>query len=41
MASGWAKDDAVQDQIDASIEEGVKRARDQLAGGEKMRRVWG
>lgn len=34
MASGWAKDGAVQDQIDASIEEAVRHARSQLAGGE-------
>lgn len=31
MATGWAKDGAVQDQIDASIADAVQRARDQLA----------
>lgn len=30
MAGGWAKDGAVQEQIDASIEEAVERARQQL-----------
>jgi len=30
VAGGWAKDGAVQDQIDASIEEAVERARQQL-----------
>ena len=37
MASGWAKDGAVQDQIDASIAEAVKRARDRMAGGDGLR----
>tara|TARA_B100001123_G_C15117699_1_gene950044 strand:+ start:273 stop:539 length:267 start_codon:yes stop_codon:yes gene_type:complete len=30
MASGWAKDGAVQEQIDASIEDAVRRARSRL-----------
>ncbi len=30
MAGGFAKDGAVQDQIDANINDAVKRARDQL-----------
>ena len=34
MASGWARDGAVQEQIDASVEDAVKLAREQLAGGE-------
>lgn len=34
MAGGWSKDGAVQDQIDASVEDEVKRARSQLASGE-------
>lgn len=34
MAGGWSKDGAVQDQIDASVEDAVKRARSQLAAGE-------
>lgn len=33
MASGWAKDGAVQDQIDASIEDAVKLARSRLPEG--------
>ncbi|MET1080667.1 MAG: DksA/TraR family C4-type zinc finger protein [Pseudomonas sp.] len=34
MASGWANDDAVQEQIDSSIEDAVQRARNQLPRGE-------
>ncbi|MGM0769635.1 MAG: DksA/TraR family C4-type zinc finger protein [Pseudomonadota bacterium] len=34
MAGGWSRDGAVQDQIDASVEDEVKRARSQLASGE-------
>lgn len=34
MAGGWSRDGAVQDQIDASVEDEVKRARSQLATGE-------
>lgn len=34
MAGGWAKDGAIQDQIDASIEDAVARARSQLGTGE-------
>ena len=33
MAGGFAKDGAVQDQIDASIEDAVNRARSQLPSG--------
>jgi phage/conjugal plasmid C-4 type zinc finger TraR family protein len=36
MAGGWARDGAVQDQIDASVEDGVKRARSQLPRGESL-----
>ena len=36
MASGWAKDGAVQEQIDASVEDAVKVARGQLTGGESQ-----
>lgn len=32
MAGGWTRDGAVQDQIDASVEDAVNRARSQLAG---------
>ena len=37
MASGWAKDGAVQDQIDASVAEAVKLARSQMARGESLK----
>ena len=37
MAGGWAKDGAVQDQIDASVEDAVQRARSRLARGESRR----
>ncbi len=33
MATGWAGDGAVQDQIDATIKDGIKRARSQLPHG--------
>lgn len=33
MANGWAGDDAVQQQIDASVQEAVERARAQLPEG--------
>jgi phage/conjugal plasmid C-4 type zinc finger TraR family protein len=33
MATGWAQDGAVQEQIDSSIEEAVQRARDRLPRG--------
>ena len=36
MATGWAKEGAVQEQIDASIAEAVERARAQLARGESL-----
>jgi phage/conjugal plasmid C-4 type zinc finger TraR family protein len=38
MAGGFAKDGAVQDQIDATIEDAVKHARDQLPKGESLKR---
>ena len=34
MAVGWAQDGAVQDQIDASVEDAVKLARSRLPEGE-------
>lgn len=37
MAGGFAKDGAVQDQIDATIEDAVKHARDQLPRGESLK----
>lgn len=36
MAGGFAKDGAVQDQIDATIEDAIKRARSQLPKGESL-----
>ena len=37
MAGGFAKDGAVQDQIDATVEDAVNRARDQLPRGESLK----
>lgn len=37
MATGWARDGAVQEQIDASVEDGVKRARSRLPRGTSRR----
>ena len=37
MACGWTRDGAVQDQIDASVEDAVKRARSRLPQGESLR----
>ncbi len=34
MAVGWSRDGAGQDQIDATIEDGVDRARSRLPSGE-------
>ena len=34
MAGGWSKDGAVQDQIDASVEDAVLQARSNLPQGE-------
>lgn len=36
MASGWARDGAVQDQIDASVADAVEKARSQLPSGESL-----
>ena len=36
MAGGFAKDGAVQDQIDATVEDAVKHAREQLPRGESL-----
>jgi phage/conjugal plasmid C-4 type zinc finger TraR family protein len=33
MATGWAGDGAVQEQIDATIKDGIKRARSRLPKG--------
>lgn len=36
MAGGWSSDGAVQDQIDATIEDAVQRARSGLPRGESL-----
>ena len=36
MAGGWSKDGAVQDQIDASVEDAVAHARQQLHEGDSL-----
>jgi phage/conjugal plasmid C-4 type zinc finger TraR family protein len=33
MATGWAGDGAVQDQIDATVKDAIKRARSRLPSG--------
>ena len=33
MATGWAGDGAVHDQIDATVKDGVRRAQSRLAAG--------
>lgn len=38
MAGGFAKDGAVQEQIDATIEDGVNYVRSQLPGGKSLKR---
>lgn len=37
MATGWANDGAVQEQIDATIKDGIQRARSQLPQGPGLR----
>ena len=36
MAGGWSRDGAVQDQIDASVEDAIARARSKLESGESL-----
>ena len=36
MATGWAGDGAVQDQIDATVKDAIKRARSRLPQGESL-----
>ena len=38
MATGWAGDGAVQDQIDATIKDGIQRVRSRLAQGPGLER---
>ncbi|MHC9085328.1 DksA/TraR family C4-type zinc finger protein [Luteimonas sp. RIT-PG2_3] len=37
MATGWAGDGAVQDQIDATVKDAIERARAQLGKGPGLR----
>lgn len=36
MANGWAKDGAVQEQIDDSVDDAVRRVRDRLPAGKSL-----
>lgn len=36
MATGWAQDGAVQDQIDATVKDGVTRAQSRLPSGPSL-----
>jgi phage/conjugal plasmid C-4 type zinc finger TraR family protein len=36
MAGGWSKDGAVQEQIDASVDDAISLARSQLPQGESL-----
>jgi len=38
MATGWAGDGAVQDQIDATVKDAIKRVRSQLPQGPGLER---
>ena len=38
MATGWAGDNAVQDQIDATVKDAIKRARSRLPSGPGLER---
>lgn len=37
MAGGWSKDGDVQEQIDASVDDAVRRARSRLPQGESLK----
>lgn len=37
MAGGWSSDGAVQDQIDATIDDAVQRARSELPHGDSLK----
>jgi len=37
MAGGWSKDGAIQEQIDASVQEAVELARSRMPQGESLR----
>ncbi|SIS41253.1 DksA/TraR family C4-type zinc finger protein [Neptunomonas antarctica] len=36
MAGGWSRDGAVQDQIDASVEDAIALVRSRLPGGDSL-----
>ena len=36
MATGWAKEGAVQDQIDATVKDAIKRAKSQMPTGPSL-----
>ena len=36
MAGGWSRDGAVQDQIDASIKDAIKQAREKIPTGNSL-----
>ena len=36
MATGWAREGAEQDQIDATIKDGIQRAKNRLPSGESL-----
>ena len=36
MAGGWSRDGAVQDQIDASVDDAIQQARSRLPKGESL-----
>jgi len=36
MAGGWAKDDAVQEQIDSNVEDALARVRSRMPQGESL-----
>jgi phage/conjugal plasmid C-4 type zinc finger TraR family protein len=38
MATGWAGDNAVQEQIDATVKDGIQRARSKLPSGPGRKR---
>ena len=38
MAGGWTSDTSVQDQIDATVEDAIKRARSRMAHGPGLSR---
>ncbi len=37
MAGGWSKDGAVQDQIDANVEDAIKQAKARMPKGERLK----